>query len=499
MTSTTSNTKAASLNLHHVAMAAASLLLSTQAHTRNLYVSASGNDAVPYASNSATRPWRSITRAGEQARAGDTVFIGAGSYTQRLVVKNNGTAAAPITFQTTSGSKDVVIKKYTVNISGKNYITIKNLTVRDVYLANPSQGGDSIGIAVAGPSVGVTISGNIVYNTTGSAIAAWGTGFEGRTATYDYKGIKNLLIENNLIIDAVVNGWNEAITIANGVDNFTIRNNTLRRSFTITNSSGGEAIDVKEGASNGYIHGNRISQYNGNAIYLDGGGLQFSDGSYNYTPSNPPKLRNINIYGNTIANNPCMCNAIMLAAEGHGAMDGINIYNNLIYKNGGSGVTVYAHPSMRPDSVIANVNIANNSFYNNGWISGQTGNYHSDIDIDTYNVAMAEVTTRFKNFSIRNNAQFKSVGDVRRGIWVAYPELGYVAVSNNSDPTVQDNDSAPVNPYVNADAGDLRLYAGSPAADAGAVVGTVGVPRTDITGAARPKGLGVDIGAYESF
>jgi hypothetical protein len=472
-------------------------LLAGQAQAKNLYVSPYGSDSVTYANNTSTTPWRSITRAGKLALAGDIVNIWTGTYTQPLVVANSGLPGKTIIFKTWTNKKDVVINRYSVQINGKSYITIANLIVQNVRV-DANGVGDSIGIAVAGPSTGVSIYGNTIKNTTGSAIAAWGTSFEGRTATYDYKGIKNLVISNNTIQDAVVDGYNEAITIVNGVDNFTISGNTLSRSDAITNYSGGEAIDIKEGASNGYVYGNKISQYKGNMIYLDAGGLENSPGVYNYAPTNPPKLKNINIYRNTIANNTfCICNAVMLAAEGHGSMDGINIYNNLINNNGGSGVTIYAHPSMKPDSVIANVHIDNNSFYNNGYIAGQTGNYHSDIDVDTYNAS--NVTANFKNITIRNNAQFKSVGDVRRGMWVAFPELGYVTVTNNSDTNPQDNATATVNPYVNPDAGDFRLYAGSPAVDAGAPVGTVGVPSTDFIGAARPLGQGVDIGAYESF
>src|SRR3972149_2223784 len=67
-----------------------------------LYVNGStGNDAVTYANNSASTPWRTIGRAAwgsttrsspnsnEAAKAGDTVFIAAGTYTSEL---NAGTS-----------------------------------------------------------------------------------------------------------------------------------------------------------------------------------------------------------------------------------------------------------------------------------------------------------------------------------------------------------------------------------------------------------------------
>ncbi|MCG8441644.1 MAG: right-handed parallel beta-helix repeat-containing protein, partial [Caulobacterales bacterium] len=48
--------------------------------------------------------------------------------------------------------------------------------------------------------------------------------------------------------------------------------------------------------------------------------------------------------------------------------------------------------------------------------------------------------------------------------------------------------------FLDADGFDFRLRAGSPAVDAGR---DAGAPATDITGAARPQGAAVDVGAYE--
>jgi hypothetical protein len=99
------------------------------AEAKDLYVSPTGDDAVTYAANSATRPWRTIGRAAwgssnrsspneaEAARAGDVVHIAAGTYTTvgnlsgggggRWDVAynpaNHGTATAPIRFQCEDG------------------------------------------------------------------------------------------------------------------------------------------------------------------------------------------------------------------------------------------------------------------------------------------------------------------------------------------------------------------------------------------------------------
>ena len=53
--------------------------------------------------------------------------------------------------------------------------------------------------------------------------------------------------------------------------------------------------------------------------------------------------------------------------------------------------------------------------------------------------------------------------------------------------------------FVDAEAGDYRLSAGSPAIDAGYDVSieALGAVSTDITGEPAPEGAGYDIGAYE--
>jgi hypothetical protein len=63
------------------------------------------NDDAP---GSPERPWKSIAKAAEKAVAGDSVVIRGGVYRERVVAKNNGTAAAPIRFETAPGEQVIV-------------------------------------------------------------------------------------------------------------------------------------------------------------------------------------------------------------------------------------------------------------------------------------------------------------------------------------------------------------------------------------------------------
>lgn len=53
---------------------------------------------------SAERPWKTIRRAAQIARAGDIVFIREGIYREEVIVTNSGTANAPIVFEAAPGA-----------------------------------------------------------------------------------------------------------------------------------------------------------------------------------------------------------------------------------------------------------------------------------------------------------------------------------------------------------------------------------------------------------
>jgi len=54
------------------------------------------------------QPWKSITKAAQQARAGDVVVIRGGVYRERVLVKSSGTAQVPIRFEAAPGEHVVV-------------------------------------------------------------------------------------------------------------------------------------------------------------------------------------------------------------------------------------------------------------------------------------------------------------------------------------------------------------------------------------------------------
>jgi parallel beta-helix repeat protein len=88
------------------AMIAASIgCLTGAAHADAYYVSLSGNDR---ASGTVATPWRTIQHGVDALNPGDTLFIGAGTYRERIEIRRGGTARAPITLAAIPGARVIV-------------------------------------------------------------------------------------------------------------------------------------------------------------------------------------------------------------------------------------------------------------------------------------------------------------------------------------------------------------------------------------------------------
>jgi hypothetical protein len=91
----------------------------------------------------ASAPWKTINKANQTLRAGDTVSIKAGTYNTYIEPVNSGTASGRITYKN-YGSDVVVITgtRYAVFLDSKDYISIQGITATNcvcfVYMINGS-------------------------------------------------------------------------------------------------------------------------------------------------------------------------------------------------------------------------------------------------------------------------------------------------------------------------------------------------------------------------
>jgi hypothetical protein len=184
-------------------------------------VSTSGSDSNP---GTITQPWRTIQKAFNTLRAGETALVRGGVYTQSIVMTRAGTAVAPITVKSYPGEQAVIhaggngSMDYPVRITaGAAYFRLQGFIIEDapldttvnVYISDgqqpPPQGAHDIelrdneirngmgtGVLVAPRTYRVHLIGNAVHgNGIGTAHQHQGLYFQGQDG----------LIANNAVYD----------------------------------------------------------------------------------------------------------------------------------------------------------------------------------------------------------------------------------------------------------------------------------------------------------
>ena len=216
-----------------------------------IYVSTTGSDSGSGASGS---PVKSITKAAQLAKAGDTVLVGAGTYKGTVSIATNGTASGQITFKPVDGAKVVIDGAGTpantdlVVISG-DYITFQGFEV-----VNATRTG--IGLWGSHDS---KVIGNNVHDSFRAGIYA---GYSSPGVSYN-----NVIDGNEVWRNVKENmsktwsgGWAQGISLAMS-DNSTISNNNVYDNW-------GEGVGAMftKGAK---ITGNTVYDSYSVGIYLD--------------------------------------------------------------------------------------------------------------------------------------------------------------------------------------------------------------------------------------
>jgi len=413
---------------------------------RVFYVDRSHPSASDAGAGTEAAPWRTILHAVKTARAGETVLIKRGTYPENesgvVAVAYSGTAGNPITFAAYAGDeRQVIITGATFRIAGRSHIVVRGLKVTNVTTSTSARG-----FSIEGPGTNITLSGNETYATYSSGIGVWGVPWSVDPTNYQH--LFDIVIENNLIRRACDGGYNEFITVANGVNNVIVRNNELTESGNT--ALGGEGIDFKEGVFGGQISGNYVHDLEKVGIYLDAAGVGIGPGG----------VEDIDISGNRVRN-IATGEAILVSTEGPGSVRNIRLFNNVAQGAFKNGLVLYRHPL--GTGTATGVTFINNTTYANT-------RYGVRIEWPSATGIVA-----------RNNLGYLN-------------GYGDMSVAAGTVATVDHNLSG-INPlFVNAALGDFRLLVGSPAINAGS---PTGAPTVDFAGVSRPQGSAFDIGAFE--
>lgn len=418
----------------------------TQATT--YYVSPAGDDSGPGTEN---QPWLTIQHAAETAEEGTRVLIKAGIYNEQVVPQNSGSSTGWIVFSAFPGDT-VVIDGNGINITADDgliviedidYIRISGLRV----INSPGAG------ILTDNTNHLIIENNYTYNTVTSGIGVW----NGR----------NVLIEANEVELACNDGEQECISV--GItDTFEIKNNHVHHSGPGT--IGGEGICPKDGSSNGKIYDNHVHDIQRIGIYID---------AWN------KHTFNIEVFENKV--HDCKGGGITLVSEDGGLLENVSVFNNLSYSNAESGITVANWGNPVPTRPMKDIYIINNTLYANGLTIWGGGILLDNPDIT--------------NVVIRNN--ICSQNEVFQIAYDTGVPLNQLTVSHNLidefkgeiEGEITGSDYVAGSPlFENAETADFHLTGLSPAIDRGT---SADAPLSDYDRVARPKGVSVDIGAFE--
>lgn len=411
-------------------------------------------------SNAGTQaqPWITIQKAANMAHAGDTINVLAGDYEERVQVTNSGESGAPITFQ------------------AKGVITMQGFTVKADY---------------------ITIKGFEIINTPDDAQNGIGIFVQGSDCD----------LEENYIHFATRGG---ILLFANLGDYAQTSNCTVRNNRLYHNSQNG--IDVR--GLNHIIEGNEIwasIQYHPNwknpPSWVDADGILFFGSGHVFRKN---YIHDIN-YSDPLNVNPHIDCFQTFSDANHEEASNIVIEQNRCNNNalahssdeGGTGLTIRngaGNIIIRNNLIIAFVNIflqnSNGVFILNNTMIGNTAQnpnfYPGGVSLN-----------QSSNTVIENNIFFNQPGNIIyvkgqkpvSGRNMVYRDDGRpISSTDTYDPT---NDLFwGINPqFVDPQAGDYSLQAGSPAINAGYDLGNL--VSNDFADTVRPKGAGYDIGAYE--
>jgi hypothetical protein len=343
------------------------------AQATSLYVAKNGSDSN---NGSASSPWLTIGHAAAEAQAGDTVYVGAGTYNESDLFANSGTASAPIIF---NGQGVAIVDGtgvaccttpsfessnnflccntqglFTIGASsGVSYLTIEGFTIQNYKTSNKND--VPAGILIAGSGTGINILNNTVQNIQTSAGKngnAYGIGVFGTSSTP-----LSVTVSGNTVTGCLT-GESETTTYNGNVQNFVVSNNTIYNNDNIgMDAIGFEKVGPTgyDQAMNGDVYGNRI--FNNSAFKNPGEGNEYDeDGLYCDGCANVTFERNT-LYGNDLN--------IEAASETKGEVSSnVIIRNNLVYAANSCGISVGGYNKSSTGGSTG-ITIVNNSLYDN--------------------------------------------------------------------------------------------------------------------------------------
>ncbi|WP_456458238.1 right-handed parallel beta-helix repeat-containing protein [Nitratifractor sp.] len=417
-------------------------MLTTVAFTKEYYVSPSGEG-----------DFTTIQEAVDRLRPGDTLYIKAGRYHERVYIEEKrATQAKPIVIRNYRHDR-VIIDGTGIDWEGtwgglfelfaSSHIVLSGLKIErsthaGIFLDNSHY---------------ITVRNSSTDDTFSSGIGVW--------------ECDHISIRNNEVKLACNDGEQECITIATS-HHVDVTGNEVHHNGPGTN--GGEGIDVKQGSHDVRVRYNHVHHIRGSTrpgLYADASDLH---------------THHILFEGNRI--HDITGNALSVASELGGRLEYVLFVNNIVYNNGDGGMIVggWTADENITSHPVEHIFIINNTFYN----VGSEGIYihHEDAkDIKIYNNIIRSTKRKEAPIALKDGVDVAEV-DIRRNLVDSEPyDYG------------QKNDIVADPLFVDEAHADFHLRPDSPAIDTGL---RNSYSRLDYEKKSRPQGRAWDIGAYEA-
>lgn len=477
------------------------LAFTMAASAADIYVSTTGFNGQ---AGTIDQPHRNIDYAADRAKPGDTIFVRAGEYRERLSPSKSGTSSNRIRIKNYPGESPIIDgtgqsvggQTAMVDIGNESYITLDGFQIRNLITGTDSR--TPIGILVDGASVGIEILNCELYNirNNGGNGNAHGILVQGTSAV----PISDLVIRGNEIRDLIL-GNSEALVLNGNVNGFEVSKNfvhdcnNLGIDFIGFEGNGPAGQDQ---ARNGICADNVVTnistlnnpaynEYSAGGIYVDGG-------------------RDIIIERNRVS----LCDiGIEVASEDrNGSTSNITVRDNLIWRNNIGGIFVGGYNSSRGSADDCEI-VRNTLFENDtaGEYNGEILVQYNTSNLDvSHNILMAgaEKVPVIVNNGNNSNltfdynvyySRFATSQGSSEWVWNGSSRGSFNDWKSTSG---QDSNSLYVNPRLtDATAFEFTIAADSPARDHGDVSYIPIDGETDAFGNPRLSGNRIDAGAHE--
>ncbi len=479
------------------------------------YVSTSGNDNNP---GTLTSPWRTVQKAANTVKAGDTVQVRAGTYNEIVTMKTSGNATSGyITFQNYPGEAPIVDGTgLSVGSSGQtglfslegtfNYIVIQGFEIRNY--SSSTKGKVPVGIDFEGAGSNIEILNDHIHNiaqtlTSCNAANALAIALYGTQAP---ASINNVTLYGNEI-DHNTTGCSENVSFDGNVQYFVEANNKVHDGDNIgLDNIGFEGVSPNSSydqARDGWVFANTIYNISSttNPVYHNqvGADAYYCDGCTRIIVE-----RNL-IHDSDLSE---------MASEHSGHNSSYVIFrNNIIYNSLYVGLSIggYSKTVGGSDHIV----IVNNSLWNDGTF-GSSGlgefqiQYHATNNtignniFDDYTLAskylVYDFTTSVANpATLDYNVYYDTAGATGALFdWQAKSYLGFAAYRTASGQEAHSQFADPLYANVTTPPYNFDLASGSPAINGGVNLGVNTVGVVDYAGNPRVNSnRQINVGAYE--